>query len=54
MAKSASLLIKLLSFWMVVTTILLSSLSKLRLRPAVLSEPLTLSGEKRWYSFMVW
>ncbi len=24
------------------------------LAPAVFSEPLTLSGEKRWYSFIVW
>ena len=24
------------------------------LQPAVLSEPLTLSGEKLWYSFIVW
>ncbi|MFC4995972.1 hypothetical protein ACFPTZ_27560 [Rubritalea tangerina] len=23
-------------------------------QPAVLSDPLTLSGEKRWYSFIVW
>jgi hypothetical protein len=31
-----------------VTIILLSSLSRLRFKPAVLSDPLTLSGEKRW------
>ena len=52
--KSVSLRIRLLSFCMVVTMILLSRFAKFAFSPAVLAEPFTLSGEKRLYSFIVW